>query len=386
MSPSPIKVTRAQVLAHRVQATGLHRPGGVRGGAGRAGPAGLPVLDIGIQDTPPGGHRLHLANRLGAPVDGGVFDGGSLAMAWSWRGAPHVQRSGDLAMLARALWPLSDRDASSRLGSGVAKQLKASELAPLAAFRLTTEAMAAIVTSPVDKGTLSGQVTQAIPNELSAYCRGCDVVHISESLFRACTLPAGLRIVPGAKPLTFEPITGWEPVVPDPAETTELARSYLSVLGPGTQGEAASFLGTVKADLKARWPDGLVELDVGGRRVWFPDEDLDELRGAPEPELVRFLGAFDPFLQGRDRDLLVPDKAHRQELWKILGNPGGVLVDGEVVAAWRATQSGKKTAITVLPFTQVTKRAEAALEEEAQLVAAARGAELATVTYAPTGG
>jgi hypothetical protein len=383
VDPTPLKVTRAQILAHRVRATGLDRPGGARGGAGKAGPAGLPVLDIGIQDTPPGGHRLHLANRLGAPLDDGAFDDGTLALAWSWRGAPHVQRPDDLARLACALWPLSDEDASNRLGSGTIKQVKASELSPLDAYRLTAAAIAEIVTKPTDKGTLSGQVTKAIPDELSAYCRGCDVVHISESLFRACALPAGLRIVPGAKPLTFEPIPGWRAAsaAPDPAATAELARTYLSVLGPGTQGEAATFVGTTKADLADIWPDGLVQIDAGGRKAWFPDEDIDELRGAPPPDLVRFLGAFDPFLQGRDRPILVPDKAHRQELWKILGNPGGVLVDGQVVGTWRAKPSGKKVTITVLPFTRIPKKAQSALEDEAQLVAAARGAASASVAF-----
>lgn len=382
-------VTRAQVLAHRVRATGLDRPSGAAGGHGRRGPAGPPYLDLGVQDTPPGAHRLHLANRLGEPLDPEVFEAGSgdqpvLSMAWSMRGTPHVHRSGDLAARAAAIWPLSDDDALNRMGSGLVKQIRSAELRPIDAYTITAEAMAAAVPAgeQMTKGELSGLVTAAIPDELSTFCRGCDVVHVGESLFRGSALLAGLRIVPGEAKLSFEHIPGWRHSSPDPAATVELAVAYLGLLGPGTQGEAAEWVGTTKADLAARWPEGLVQVEADGRRTWFPEDDLDDLLDAPRPGLVRFLGPFDPYLQGRDRPLLVPDPEHRKQVWKILGNPGAVVVDGEVVGTWRAKAKGKRAVLTVTPLKRITKAARATLaEEEAPLVAAVRGAEQAEVAY-----
>ena len=51
---------------------------------------------------------------------------------------------------------------------------------------------------------------------------------------------------------------------------------------------------------------------------------------------MRLLGPFDPFLQARDREVVVPDPAHRKDLWRTLGRPGGVLVDETLQAALAA--------------------------------------------------
>ena len=60
------------------------------------------------------------------------------------------------------------------------------------------------------------------------------------------------------------------------------------------------------------------------------------------PGLVRLLGPFDLFLQARDRELVVPEQAHRKDLWRTIGRPGGVLVGQEVLGTWRPRAAGKK--------------------------------------------
>jgi winged helix DNA-binding protein len=112
-----------------------------------------------------------------------------------------------------------------------------------------------------------------------------------------------------------------------------------------------------------------------GRRVWLPDETVDALRSAPAPRLVRLLPPSDPFLQARDRALLVPDKAHQAALWRVLGNPGALLVDGEISGVWRArVAGGAKLEVTVTPFHALSVANRAEVEDEAGGVAAARGA------------
>jgi hypothetical protein len=384
-----VEVPRAQVLAHRVRATGLDRPKGAAGGHGKRGPAGLPYLDLGIQDTPPGSAKVHWANRLGEPLDEGVFGRkqNGLDEVWSMRGSPHVHRTTDLQARAAAIWPLSDRDVKDRLGKGLVQQMLDAELAPRDAYRIAADAMAEAVREhdgPMPRGELSTAVTKAIPDELSSYCKGCEVVHISESLFRGTGLLGGLRIVRGTSPLELEPIPGWKQSEPDPQATLDLAISYLALLGPATVGDAADFVGTTKQDLAERWPeDGLTEVVADGRKAcWYPEDELDDLLDAPEPELARFLAPGDPYLQGRDRNLVVPDRDHQKQIWKIIGNPGTVVVDGEVVGTWRPKASGKKVTLTVTPLKRITKAARAQLvEEEAPLVAAARGQEQADVRF-----
>lgn len=76
----------------------------------------------------------------------------------------------------------------------------------------------------------------------------------------------------------------------------------------------------------------------------------------------------------------MPDKARQKELWKILGNPGAVLVDGEVAGTWRAKAAGKRLTITVGSFAPLSKATRAVIEIEieieAGLVAEVRGAAL----------
>jgi hypothetical protein len=92
---------------------------------------------------------------------------------------------------------------------------------------------------------------------------------------------------------------------------------------------------------------------------------------------------MDPLLQARDRDLLVPDRGQQKELWKLLGNPGALLVDGEIAGVWRGKLAGKKRVdLTVTPFGALSPQARKAVEREAEVVARARSATEATVTFA----
>ncbi|MEV1145012.1 crosslink repair DNA glycosylase YcaQ family protein, partial [Micromonospora sp. NPDC049799] len=127
--------------------------------------------------------------------------------------------------------------------------------------------------------------------------------------------------------------------------------------------------------LRPVWPEDLAEVRVDGRRAWLPAEQLPALRAAEAPAGVRLLPPGDPFLQARDREVLVPEKAQRPQLWRMIGSPGAVLVDGDVAGTWRAKQVGRGVLeLTVSPFGRLPARARRHLDEEAAVVAAARGA------------
>jgi hypothetical protein len=177
--------------------------------------------------------------------------------------------------------------------------------------------------------------------------------------------------------------------------TDRIVAAYLHLLGPATDVEAAGFLGTTakaagadggdqRGGWRGSWPDGLVQVRVEGQTRWLAEPDLDALLAAPSPELVRLIPASDPYLQTRDRDLLVPDPAHRKALWKILGSPGAVLVDGEVAGIWRARQArgakaGDTLEVTVEPFGRLARATRTALDQEAHGLARGRGQQAATV-------
>lgn len=359
-----VRVDRARVLAYRIAAQQLHRDATL--------PADLAVTELGVQDTPAGTARLALAARTSAsPADD------RLAMVWSTRGAPHLHRRAALAFVAAALWPLSDADARSRLASS---KIREGAKLGVEAFRVTAEAMRDVVTKPMAKGAVSGAVSARIPPELTFWCPPCGAQHLSGALFQQIGLAAGTQLVPDAPTTTLAPIDDW-PGVPAKAEgTADLASTYLRLLGPATDTETAGFLGTTRAELRRVWPGGLVEVHVDGKAGWLPEDRLADLLHPQAPPRLRLLPAGDPFLQARDRDLLVPDKARHGEVWKVLGNPGVLLVDGDITGTWRAKLAARKALdVTVTLFAPLPKPLREILADEANRLAGVRGVPEARV-------
>jgi winged helix DNA-binding protein len=363
-----VDFSRDQVIAYRVAAQGLHREG--------RSVAKLAVLDIGVQDAAPELARLSFDARLAKPVPaGGIGPGEPLALVWSLRGAPYVHRRKDLDAVAGALYPLSEADATGRLnetGPSVAR----AGIAALTQFDTAVDAMRAVVRKPTGKGAASAAVTKRIPDVMGRNCRACKAVHISDSAMRPASLAAGLELQPGTAPPVLQPRPGARIVHSvDVAALQRLIVAYLSVLGPATQGDVAGYLDARRADVAEVWPaDELVEVTVEGRAAWLPEDKVTAAKSAPAPELVRLLGGFDPYLQARDRALIVPDKAHYKVLWPVLGRPGALFVDGEVAGTWRPKTAGKKLTLTVEAFAPLPPPVWAAVEAEAERVAASRGA------------
>jgi hypothetical protein len=336
----PAELTREQVLAHRQRAHGL---------VDRAStPAGVAVLDLGVQNSPPGSLPVALAARMEAPPGPGhdLTGDGALTQVWSHRGAPHLHRTADLPALAAAGWPRDDADAAARLSWQRARLAEVGGAAR-AAFRTVADAVRQVLTAPMTKGELSAAVTAAVPPELSPFCRPCGVHHVGEQLLRLAGLPAGVRLR-GSRPLLLEPIPGW-PGPPDDAAagTSALQAGYLRFFAPSTEVEIASFLGTSRAAARPDRPAGLVDVRVAGRAGLAPAAVVDALRGAEPVPVVRLLPPSDPWLQSRDREVLVPDAALRRAIWKPIGSPGVVLSGVDVAGVWRTKQKGRTVRLEV---------------------------------------
>lgn len=363
------RVDREQVLAYRVAAHELTRE--VRR------PDELAAFALGLLDTPYGAARLALAARLAADVDlpSGLAAGDDpdFPLVWSFRGAPHLHRRTDLAPLAEALWPRTDEGAVARLAAE-RKAFKAAGITGQEAFRTAATAMRAVAGTRLSKGDLSAAVTARLPAAYSYECRGCQATHVYGGLFQQVGLFAGVRVA-GTSPTMLAPLTDRYPVPRKARGTEALARTYLRLHGPATARDFAGYLGTNPTEITPAWPDDLAEVSIDGKRAWIPEEHLAMLQAAEKPRMVRLLTHADPYLQGRDRDLLVPDREHQKALWRILGSPGAVMIDGEVAGVWRAKLAGKRRLdVTVTPFSPLPARQRRAVETEARLVATARGA------------
>ena len=365
-----IPVTRSQVLAFRVRAQQLDRAAG-----GTLDDTA--VLDLGVQDTGPDGGLWALANR---GVDVAALSGDELATAWTIRGAPHLYRRADLPGVAAATAPFSDADAGKRIFDA-AKPLKAAGIANLAALDAVAAAMRSVVTAPMVKGDVSGRLTALMEPPYLRECRPCNAVHLYEMPFRLAALRAGLELQAGTSPPVLQPIPGFTPAETVP-ERLDVVRGYLRLLGPATPKEVAGYLDAPVKDVQARWPSDAVEVSVAGERRWVLAADVGRLDAGPVAA-TRLLGPYDLFLQARDRSLLVDDPARQKDLWRVLGRPGAVLVDGEVVGTWRARRSGGAVTVSVELWSGGRDAVRDPVGEQAERLAAFRRVRLAAVELMP---
>jgi hypothetical protein len=164
--------------------------------------------------------------------------------------------------------------------------------------------------------------------------------------------------------------TIWTVPRPDltPAEALqELVRRYLHFLGPSTAesfvrwggvdgpAAAAAFEALGPALLPARTP-------LGEGWILATDEPMLHEPAGPTAT-ARLLPSGDPYylLWGADRELLVPNAAHRAELWTPRVWPGAVLVGGEIVGTWRRA----KAIAVVIPWRRLSADERDAVEAEA---------------------
>jgi hypothetical protein len=360
-------VTRREVLGFRVRAQQLDRDAGTLDDTA--------LLDIGVQDTGPDGGLWALAIRgvENPPAD-------DLATVWTLRGAPHLYRRADLAAVATATAPFSEADAGRRIFDA-AKPFKAAGIPNLVALDAVADAMRSIVTAPMVKGEMSTRLTAVMDEPYLRFCVPCDAIHSHEQTFRLSALRAGLELQPGTSPPVLQPIPGFAPATTVP-DRLDVVRAYLRLLGPATPKHVAGYLDAPVKDVQAHWPEDVADVDVEGERRWVLAADGDRLDAEPPPA-TRLLGPFDLYLQGRDRALLVEDGAHAKDLWRILGRPGGVLADGEIVGTWRARKAGAAVTVSVELWEPVSAAVRTAVGEQAELLATFRGPRLKSVEMSP---
>lgn len=377
-----IHLDRSTLVRHRFARHGLARAAGSLATA-----SDVDLLDFGVQDTGPDGSAWALAVR-GAPSP----SDGEVALAWTLRGAPHAYRTADLDAIAVATSPFSEADAGKRIFDAV-KPLRAAGRTVLDALAEVADHERAIVTTPTVKGDVSGALNRRLPAPFLRECRPCQAIHIYEQPFRLAALQAGLMLEPGTSPPVLRRVTGLTPrrfgcSGADADPRFHVIRNHLRFWPGSTVGDVAATLDSPRKDVRAQWPDDVVAVVVDDDPRAKPEprfalaEDADALRAEPplDGRTVTLLGPYDPYLQLHDRDLLVPDPAHRKDVWRVLGRPGAVVADGELIGTWRPRSSGASFSIEVAPWVRATAADKTAIAERAEALAAHRGKTLKAVT------
>jgi hypothetical protein len=349
-------VTREQALRFRHHQHGLD-------GDGPASDAA--ILDLGVQDT--GGPA---AARWALTIRGCDVADADLLLGWTLRGAPHAYRRAEAAEVAAATAPYDEADAAKRVFDA-AKPLKAAGIPVLDALDTVAGHVRDIVVEPTVKGEVSRAVTERLPDPYLRWCRPCQATHTYEQPFRLAALRAGLELVPDTSPPVLRRIPGWSGRAAEALAHLDPIRAALHLLGPTTPKFVAEYLDAPVRTVKGRWPADAVDVAVDGQVRAVLQADVDALADPPTASGVRLLGAFDPWLQARDRDLLVDDGTRRKDLWRVLGRPGAVLSGHEVVGTWRPRSKGAALELHVEFWDDGA--ASAGLVDQAERLAAHRG-------------
>ena len=365
-------VGREQALAFRLASHNLHRrlpPGSAEQAAGV----------IGLQDFPPGLAPVALAARV---EDSRPEDIDELVIVHAFRGASIAVSRADLAVFTIALDPPDEAAARAQVGSATDSLDEAGVSALDALDRVSSAVADALSAGPLERDDFHQALRERLPAELLWWCRGCESHHVHPLLWRATGIKGVLAVAERRGRVTVFGAPPEAPAVADPA--AELMRRFLHAYGPATRTDLAGWAGIAPSHaraLLARVEDEVEEVDFGGRRALILAADADRLADPPAAAGVRLLPPYDPYLDQRDRDTLLPDRELRSRVRRSLGNPGVVLVDGDLAGTWRPAKKGKRLVVTLEPVTAAARKAAAEIETEAGIVAAHRGCEVAELRW-----
>jgi hypothetical protein len=322
MTPSPLELTRAEILAFRRRAGALDErlPPGKRSLRQAAW--------AGLTDSVPRAALLSIHARVEGTQPSGWEDP-SLVQVWGPRNSVYVVPARDHAVFTRGRLPA---DARRR---GRAEEMAARVHAHLAGRRLNDN---------------EAQKALGVGNAIK---------------YAATTGTVLIRWEGARSPMIW---TVPQPELDPRDARNELARRYLHVCGPGTPEQFATWAGIPDKEAVATF-DALnasltaVRTPIG--EAWILARDEPGFREPPRPPApARLLPSGDTyFLFWRaGRELLVPDASQRAELWTSRVWPGAVLVAGEIVGTWRRAHAD----LSIKSWRRLTRAERGAVEREAQ--------------------
>jgi hypothetical protein len=393
-----LRATRGKVLAYRANAHHLIRR--------------LPAREwseafaVGLQDTPPGSALLALAARVEG-ADAELWENERVAsrdlvVSWALRGAPYAHLMEDHDRFSVAARPTGDQSWLTLLNWTRGTPQQVGMAGDEAVAQVASEVEALLRNGPMTKPDLSTALRDVLPSGLLPWCRGCKVHHVSEQVLRVAALFGGIVFGPDLDgSLTLARADEWLeiPASDDawawrqPDDRTarylrlDLLHRYLTAYGPADPRMFAGWLGVTTAEAAHRFAEAeqaghLVPVATAGRATgWLHTADVDDFQATKTKDArgVRLIPPSDPYLQQRDRDLLVAEPEHQKQIWASIGGAGVVLIDATAAGTWRAQKKGPKLTITVRPFDELRPKELKALDAEAANVARVRGTELAGV-------
>ena len=390
-------VTREQARAFRLRRHHLDRPlpsgGLVEAAAG-----------CGVQNSPPGAWETALWNRVEGvtlhQLEQALYREKTLLQAWSIRGVPLVFPTVDAGVFLAPLCAQPGEEpwiyTRGITGALDALGLDFDDLLPLVETACACLEGETVLSKEALDRRLAGVIEPMLPPEVRPAWNAPSMYGQPDRqtvggaavsfLLRPCSFRG--KVVFGAREGIYPTFTSparWlgRSLLNHPDGVRELVRRFLRCYGPTQVSDFQSWLGCSPRQAKRLWggiEDELAPVELDGKRRWVLAEDLNLLSQGEEGERLLLLGSHDPYLDLRDRELILPDKARQRQVWKTVGNPGAVLLGGRVIGLWTVRTRGDKLDAAVTLFEPLSPAQRSRLEELAQGYAAFRGSALRKYT------
>lgn len=172
-------------------------------------------------------------------------------------------------------------------------------------------------------------------------------------------------------------------LVPSAQGTAELARRFLHAYGPATPRTFAEWLGSTPAQAKRLWRQIEEELEpvtATGKKAFILQADRESFRCADTEEALLLLGPHDPYLDIRDRAILLEDTAAQRQVWRTVGNPGVILKGGKIIGIWKTRTQREKLSVTAALWEPFSASEQRELKQHLEGYAAFRGLALQSLT------
>ena len=301
----------------------------------------------GLQNTVPGTVPLALGVRLLnfnlEILDRAMQKKKTLVEITGIRGASYIVPSRDFSIFTTAAYPRSEKDLASFI-KGSFKSLKSAK----SSATEVVETVAKVTLEILNKKALTQdeiheQWRRKLTKNFLRWCRGCQSFHVPYSVVMAVGIKGCFCFGPYKDGTTAYVRTDqWLPsrfIKNDMEEARrQLAQRFLHFYGPNTVSGFANWAGLSKNQAQETWSlveEDLLEIpDTTGTR-WLLKKDVKAFGSPPTPPKVVLLPPRDAFLNLPDRETLVPEKKHHPHVWRVLGNPGVLLVNGRVAALWK---------------------------------------------------
>ena len=354
----------------------------------------------GLQNSPPGAWETAAFCRLSGCtlplLQQALYQEKELLQAWSIRGVPLIFPTADSDVFLSALIAQEGEEpwiytkgiglALDHLGMSFAELLPLVEsaaeyledhtikskeeldrvLAQLAAEQLPAQKQslwnAPSMYGAPDRQTVGGAAVSFLLRPCSF--KGLVVFRERESISPTFTSPLrwlGHRLVPSAQ------------------GEAELARRFLHAYGPATPRAFADWLGSTPAQAKRLWQQIEEELEpvtAAGKKAFILQSDRESFRRADTEESLLLLGPHDPYLDIRDRAILLEDTAAQRQVWRTVGNPGVILKGGKIIGIWKTRTQREKLSVSTTLWEPLSAPEQRELERQMEGYASFRGLAL----------